>query len=191
VFKKHSAQPRNRIAVASLSRSALLLALVLPAHCQQLASGNLLVATTKSHDPDFARSVVVLIHYDSQSAIGLMLNKSTAVPVSEVLPDANDKSVTLYAGGPVPIGVRGLRRAVSPPFFTVVSNKGDLLKMVSGAVPPSSFRLYAGYTGWTARQLQSEVARGLWKVLPASARSLFDPNPGTLWPRLTLPRPIR
>jgi len=177
--------------MASLSKPALFLALVSSAHSQQLASGSLLVATTKSHDPDFARSVVLLIHDDSQSAIGLMLNKPTSVPVSEVLPDAKGKSVTVYAGGPVPIGVRGLRRTASPPFFTVVSNKSDLLKTVSVVAPPSSFRLYAGYTGWTAQQLQSEVARGLWKVLPANARTVFDPHPETLWPRLTLPRPIR
>jgi putative transcriptional regulator len=177
--------------MASLSKPALFLALVSSAHSQQLASGSLLVATTKSHDPDFARSVVLLIHDDSQSAIGLMLNKPTSVPVSEVLPDAKGKSVTVYAGGPVPIGVRGLRRTASPPFFTVVSNKSDLLKMLSVVAPPSSFRLFAGYTGWTAQQLQSEVARGLWRVLPASARTVFDPHPETLWPRLTLPRPIR
>jgi putative transcriptional regulator len=177
--------------VAFLSTPALLLVLVVSAHSQQLGSGNLLVATTKSHDPDFARSVVLLIHYDSQSAIGLMLNKSTTVPVSEVLPEAKGKSVTVYAGGPVPIGVRGLRRSPSPPFFTVVSNKSDLLKMVSEDAPPGSFRVYAGYTGWTAQQLQNEVARGLWRVLPASALSIFDPYPETLWPRLTLPRPIR
>ena len=133
--------------------------------------------------PDFARSVVLLIHYDSQSAVGLMLNKSTTVPISEVLPEAKGKSVTVYAGGPVPIGVRGLLRSPSPPFFTVVSNKSDLLKMISGDAPPRSFRLFAGYTGWTAQQLQSEVARGLWRVLPASARSVFDPHPETLWPR--------
>jgi putative transcriptional regulator len=177
--------------VASLSRPALFIALVLSANSQQLAPGNLLVRTTKSHDPDFARSVLLLIHYDSQSAIGLMLNKSTTVPVSEVLPEAKGKSVRVYAGGPLPISVRGLLRSPSPPFFRVVSNKSDLLKMVSGDTPPSSFRLFAGYTGWTAQQLKSEVARGLWRVLPANARSVFDPHPETLWPRLTLPRPIR
>ena len=161
-----------------------MLTLVVSGHSQQLAPGNLLVATTKSHDPDFARSVVLLIQYDSQSAIGLMLNKSTTVPVSEVLPEAKGKSVTVYAGGPVPIGVRGLRRTASPPFFAVISNKSDLLRMVSKDAAPNSFLLYAGYTGWTAEQLQSEIARGLWKVLPASARRIFGPHPETLWRRL-------
>ncbi len=157
-------------------RMTLVLALAGSANSQPLAAGKLLVATAKSRDPDFARSVVLLIHYDSESAIGLMLNKPTTVPLSEVLPEATGKSVTVYAGGPVSVGVRALLRSKAPPFFSVITNKTQLLKLISGGAPPSSFRIYAGYTGWTARQLQSEVARGLWQVMPA--------NRGMLWPRL-------
>jgi putative transcriptional regulator len=143
----------------------------------------MLIATGKSHDPDFAHSIVLLIHYDSEAAIGLIVNKPMAVPVSEILPEAKGKSITIYAGGPIPIGVRGLLRSKSPPFFTVIAGKPQLLKLISSAAPPHSFRIYAGYTGWTARQLQSEVARGLWRVQPA--------DPDTLWRGLTPPRPIR
>lgn len=161
-------------------RMTLVLALAGSANSQPLAAGKLLLATAKSHDPDFTRSLVLLIHYDSESAIGLMLNKPTTVPISEILPEANGKSVTVYAGGPVSIGVRGLLRSKSPPFFSVVSNRLQILKLISGGAPPSSFRIYAGYTGWTTQQLQSEVARGLWRVMPA--------NPGILWPLLAPPQ---
>jgi putative transcriptional regulator len=156
--------------------------LVVSAHGQQLAAGKLLVATAKSHDPDFARSVIVLIHYDSESAIGLMLNKPTDVPISDVLPEAK-RPVKLYAGGPVTIGVHGLLRTKSAPFFSVISKKPQLLDMTSK--PSNSFRIYAGYVGWTARQLQAEVARGLWKVLPANAGAVFDGQPATLWKRFS------
>jgi putative transcriptional regulator len=156
-----------------------LLALVLAgcANSQQLSTGNLLVATAKSHDPDFAHTIVLLIHYDAEAAIGLILNKNTAVPVSEILPGAKGGSVTVYAGGPVTIGVRGLVRTNSSPFFTVISNQPRLLKLIAGGAPPTSVRVYAGYTGWTARQLQSEVERGLWLVAPANARMVFDERP--------------
>jgi putative transcriptional regulator len=146
-------------------------------------------ATTKSHDPDLAGSVVFLIRYDPESAMGLMLNKPTSVPISDVLPNMKGKSVPIFAGGPVTIGVRGLLGTKAPPFFIVVSNKAELLRIIASGLP--TIRIYAGYTGWTAQQLQNEVARGLWKVLPASIGALFDPHPGTLWRRLTLPRPIR
>jgi putative transcriptional regulator len=163
---------------------ALILALLATsANSQQLAAGRLLVATAKSNDPDFAHSVILLIQCDSESAIGLMLNKPTTVPISEVLPEAKRKSLVVYAGGPVTIGVRGLVRSKSPPFFSVVSNKPELLRMISSGASSASFRIYAGYTGWTAQQLQTEVARSLWKVLPANAAMAFDPHPATLWQR--------
>src|ERR1700733_13383632 len=164
--------------------SALLPSLALCA--QTLATGNLLVATPKSRDPDFARSVVLLIHYDSDSAIGLMLNKPTAVPISDVLPDAKGKSLTVFAGGPVTLGIRALLRSKAPPFFTVFSNRRDLLELISRGLPPNSFRIYAGYTGWTAQQLQNEIARRLWKVLPPTPATVFHPHPETLWPSLRL-----
>jgi putative transcriptional regulator len=163
---------------------ALLLALAVSANSEQLATGNLLVATAKSNDPDFAHTVVLVIRYDTESAIGLILNKRTDVSITEVLPEAKVRSAVVYAGGPVTIGVRALLRSNSPPFFSVISNKPQLLRMIASGAPSSSFRIYAGYTGWTARQLQSEVTRGLWKVLPADGSTVFDPHPETLWKRL-------
>ncbi len=156
-------------------RTALVLALAGSANSQPLAAGKLLIATAKSHDPDFARSVILLIHYDPESAIGLMLNKPTTVPISEVLPEAKGKPVTVYAGGPVSIGVRGLLRSKSAPFFSVISTRPQLLRLIPSGAPSGSFRIYAGYTGWTAQQLQSEIGRGLWKVTP--------PDPRIIWRR--------
>ena len=161
----------------------LLTLLALPASPQRPATGNLLVATAKSHDPDFAHSVVLLIRCDSQSAIGLMLNKPTSIPITEIFPDAKGKPVTVFAGAPVTIGVRCLLGSKAPSFFTVVSNKSELLRIIASGKPP--VRIYAGYTGWTAQQLRSEVARGLWKVLPTNTGAVFDPHPETLWRRLT------
>jgi putative transcriptional regulator len=154
--------------------------LALSANPQPLATGKLLIATAKSHDPDLEGSVVLLIRYDSESAIGLMLNRPTSIAIAEILSDAKGKSPMVFAGGPVTIGVRGLLRSQAPPFFSVVSNKAELLKTI-GTKP---VRIYAGYTGWTARQLQSEVERGLWRVLPANIGAVFDPHPETLWQRL-------
>jgi putative transcriptional regulator len=170
----------NMLKSASFAALALL---AVSASAQQLSTGALLVATAKSHDPDFVRSVIVLIRYDSDSAIGLMLNKPTNASISDLLPEAKGKSVTVYAGGPVTIGVRGLVRTKSSPFFSVITNRAELLKRIVNGEPPSSFRIYAGYVGWTARQLQSEVALGLWKVLSANTGAVFDPNVETLWQR--------
>ena len=172
------------VALAKLTSVGLLACMALGA--QPLATGSLLVATAKSHDADFAHSVVLLIRYDPESAVGLMLNRPTSVPITEALPDAKGKSVTVFAGGPVTIGVRGLLRSKASPFFTIVSNKTELLRIIAIGMPP--LRIYAGYTGWTTQQLQSEVARGLWKVLSPKADTVFDPRPEALWQRLAATR---
>ena len=46
------------------------------------------------------------------------------------------------------------------------------------------FRVYAGYSGWAPGQLDNEIARGDWHIVPAETRFIFDPQPAELWPEL-------
>jgi putative transcriptional regulator len=131
--------------------------------------GKLLVATPKSHDPDFAQSVVLLIQRTPEGAIGLILNRPRK---------------DLYFGGPIPLGVRTLVRSRTKP-----ENServfGDVYVTESAASAKSpGARTYAGYTGWSAVQLDDEISRGLWKVIPGDAAIVFDTRPDTLWQRL-------
>jgi len=136
---------------------------------QQPSAGRILVATEKSHDPDLSHSVVLLIRSDRDGAIGLILNHPT-------------KTET-YFGGPIPLGVRALIRSGTQP------DQSDLV--IPGVWLTSQiekrtgvFRIYAGYVGWSAEQLADEISRGLWRMIPAKAEIVFDPNPATLWSRL-------
>ncbi len=136
------------------------------AGAKEPSAGQILVATSKSHDPDLARSVILLIQYSSEGAIGLMLNRP------------NGKA---FEGGPVELGVRTLVRARLKP-EGAERIFGDVYmypRMVEKAG-----RVYVGYTGWSAQQLQDEIARGLWKVRAPDARVVFDAQPATLWDRL-------
>jgi len=170
----------------------------IPGIAENLAVGKLLVASGKSHDPDLARTVILLVHYDQQGAIGLILNRPSKVPLSDVMPELKNASTPVFAGGPVTIGVRALLQSASKPDQAVhifgdvsmISNKSLLEKMIDARTPPTKFRVYAGYTGWSAEQLQSEGQLGLWHVLPADASAVFDPVPEKVWPRLIdrLPR---
>ncbi len=127
--------------------------------------GNLLVATEKSHDPDLAKSVVLVIHSDKDGAMGLILNR----PMKD-----------LYFGGPVALGARCLFRSSSKP--------ADALRIVGDVYlstkPIAGGRIYAGYVGWSAVQLEDEISRGLWKVRDGTVKIIFDPNPASLWERL-------
>lgn len=162
----------------------------------QLAAGKLLVATQKSHDPDLKESVVLLVQYDRDVALGVIVNRRSNVAASEVFPEltsAKGGPVHVWAGGPVTIGIRALYQSAFQPAearelssgVAVITDKPLILKLLSASTPPDNLRLYAGYVGWTAQQLRSEVAAGLWLVRAGDTSMIFDAQPETLWDRLT------
>ena len=153
------------------------------------------MAAPTLHDADFEHSVILLIRYDSQSAVGLFTHRPSDVPVSEVYPELKSP-ITFFIGGPITIGVRALLRSHAAPnpaqrlFADVflITKKPLLTKLITDRTPASVFRVYAGSCGWTAAQLQDEVRRGLWSARPPDAAAAFDPHPETLWQRLLKPR---
>lgn len=177
--------------------ACLLLAGVL-AWAQDLSVGKILVASRKSHDADFAQTVILLVRHDQQVTIGLFVNHPLNIPLSEVYPELKGGQLKLYAGGPLTVGIRALYRSrtkpdgAAPIFADVfmISTKTLLGKMVEAGTPSNVFRVYAGYTGWSPGQLKGEIARGLWHVLAGDASVVFDPHPESVWSRL-IGRPTR
>ena len=159
---------------------------------QELAAGKLLVASRKSVDPDLAKSVVLLVRYQEQGAIGLIVNRRSNVPLSEIFPALKSARAQVYKGGPIAIGIRGLLRSRSKPEpglhvfgdVSMISNSRVTEDLVRAGASPGTFRVYAGYVGWSTQQLKSEVALGLWRVLPGDANVVFDPDPEKVWGRL-------
>jgi putative transcriptional regulator len=157
---------------------------------EELGTGKLLVATRKSVDPELAKTVVLLVRYDEQGAIGLVVNRPSNVPLSEVFPALKTATGPVFKGGPIAIGIRALLRSRSKPGQAVhvfadvsmITNKRLLDELVGTA--SRDFRVYAGYTGWSAQQLKNEVALGLWHVLPGDAGVVFDPDSEKVWNRL-------
>lgn len=163
-----------------------------PAWAQDLATGKLLLASPKLHDADFARSVILIVRHDRQTTIGLMLNHPLNIPLSEVYPDMKGAQIKLYAGGPLALGIRALYRSRARPEqatpvigdVSMITKKTALGQLVGAGTPSTVFRVYAGYVGWSPGQLEDEVARGLWLVVPADAAAVFDAHPETEWLRL-------
>jgi putative transcriptional regulator len=187
-----------------LGRSLVIaVALLLPGCAfAQLAAGKLLIATQKSRDPDLKQSVVLLVQYDKDAAMGLILNRRSDVPASEAFPEltnAKGGPVPVWVGGPLAIGIRALHQSDFQPAegreilagLSLISDKPLIVKLLAASTPPDNFRIYAGYIGWTPQQLRNEVATGLWLVRSGDPGAVFDPNPETLWDRLTGKRPQR
>ena len=160
---------------------------------KDLGPGKLLVATRGLADPNFAQTVILLVHYDSESVIGLMLNRRTHIPISRVfsqLATAKDLSDPVYAGGPVetPTAFALLRSKdkledAEHVFDSVywISKKTVFEKTISSHPVPGDFHVYLGYSGWTPAQLRTEIRLGGWFIFTADAESVFNANPDSLW----------
>ncbi len=184
--------------VARLLAAFLFLACA-PGFCQtdDLAVGKFLVASRDLGDPNFAQTVILLVHYSAdQGSVGLVVNRRTDVPISRVFQDlkeAQSRTDPVYVGGPVELNsvLALLKTSIKPDNSTrvfkdvyLISNK-DLLKttLASGA-ESSVFHTYVGYAGWSAGQLEHEVDLGAWHVMPADAAAVFHSDPGSVWQRL-------
>ena len=161
------------------------------------AIGNFLVASRDLGDPNFAKTVILLVHFsDDQGAVGLVLNRRTDVPMSRVFQDlkeAKGRMDPVYVGGPVELdSVLALLKSKAKPenatrvFGDVylISNK-DVLKatMASGA-ESSVFHTYVGYAGWGAGQLEHEVELGAWHIMAGDSATVFHADPDSVWPRM-------
>lgn len=160
--------------------------------------GQLLVATPKLLDPNFSRTVVLLLDHDEDGALGVVLNRPSEIPVVAVLPDwtsAVSEPSQLYTGGPVSpqaavaVGVRpdraelaGFRRTSGD--LGLVDLDADPEEFVSQIV---GMRVFAGYSGWGSDQLEAEIAEGSWYVVGALSGDVLHPDPENLW-RLVLRR---
>jgi len=162
---------------------------------QEISVGKLLIAKPELSDPNFANTVVLIVHYDEENgAVGLTLNRKTNVPLSKVFPGAKGaKDDPVFEGGPVETGTaQALLRSHekvenATHIFGDVYASGDkdvIEKLLSAGTNPSAFRLYVGYGGWAAGQLEREIEIGGWSVLRGKPDIVFDGEPESLWQRL-------
>jgi putative transcriptional regulator len=159
---------------------------------KDLGVGKLLVASRGLGDPHFAGTVILLVHYDENGVVGLVLNRRTDVPLSQVLDlkAAKDRTDPVYSGGPVePSAVFALFQSSAKiekaenifGGLYLISDKDLFEKTLSTRPDSHVFHVYLGYAGWTQDQLRTEVQMGAWFVFPADTAAVFNSDPDSLW----------
>jgi putative transcriptional regulator len=161
------------------------------------APGVLVVAGPSLEDPNFHRTVVLLLaHSASEGALGVVLNRPNRVPVGEVLPGWDDLTAppdSMFVGGPVArdsviclarlrAGGEGDLDGCSPVpglagLATLDLNRSPS-DMIGGV---DAVRLFSGYAGWSPGQLEGVLEAGGWLVLPAVLADAFTSEPDDLW----------
>jgi putative transcriptional regulator len=161
------------------------------------AKGKVLVASSDQEDPNFAQSVVLLVAYDQgDGAMGVIVNQPTPIKLAKILPElegVEDRTDRLWRGGPVlPTSLLTLVRsnkalAGSEPVFDdvrMLTSKEAFARTLESKIPRERVRAFAGHAGWGPGQLESEIVRGDWVVMPATAEIVFSVTPEKVWPKL-------
>jgi len=164
-----------------------------------LEAGRLLVATPVLADPNFERTVVLLLDHDESGSLGVVLNRPSPVPVGDVLAGWDGlvaEPGVLFHGGPVStdsaLAVATLATGDDPVGFRRLFDDTGIIdldtptELLDAAI--GGMRIFAGYAGWGDGQLAAEIEEGSWYVVPAEAGDVFG-VPDGLWTRVLRRQP--
>lgn len=155
--------------------------------------GRLLVATPNLMDPNFFRTVVLVVEHTDEGSAGVVLNRPSETglregPLEEWETLAADPPM-VFVGGPVAPGAavclaKSAPESKPPGWQPVVDGLGVLdldhdLDQIRDGV--DRIRMFAGYSGWGAGQLEGEIEEGSWYVLDADPEDALSSQPGGLW----------
>ncbi|MBO0893534.1 MAG: YqgE/AlgH family protein [Acidimicrobiales bacterium] len=156
--------------------------------------GKLLVASPTLRDPNFYRSVILVLEHTGEGALGLVLNRPSETAVAEPLPGWGQLSAdphVVFVGGPVqPNAAICLARLGSEPagegigWNPLGAGLGTLdLDRDPDEVAPhvESVRIFVGYAGWAPGQVEGEMGERAWLVVDAEPDDPMTSDPLRLW----------
>jgi putative transcriptional regulator len=164
--------------------------------------GYFLISEFDLMDPNFYRSVILMIAHDEEGAFGLVVNRPSSLALGEVIEGVEDTpaaKIPVFIGGPVQQnalfvlhmsqGREGEFPGIKKPLDGVIFEPAtrSLIEFLTGewgALPEGErpvVRIYAGYSGWGPGQLEGELKRSSWVVLKATEQVVFDPDPEATW----------
>ena len=143
--------------------------------------GHFLAASPYLQDPNFARTVVLILQHDNDGALGVVLNRSTDKTIQQLWEEVDEPPCNnqdrLHVGGPVSgplmavhtVAALGEVEVLPGLFFS--TQKDHLEELVEREGIQS--RLFVGHSGWGAEQLESELQQGAWLTMPATLKDVF------------------
>lgn len=165
-------------------------------------AGSFIISDANLHDPNFRHSVILIINHDEDGAFGIVVNQRLDATLGQVLPGFAGSAaggLPIHRGGPVqpqylfaiysglPDLIRSdhvtepIEHVTFEPAFQSLSDylKSEWEELKIEERPPVN--LYAGYSGWSAGQLEGELRHEAWIVRPAAAKHVFTDDPDNGW----------
>ncbi len=158
---------------------------------QKPQKGKLLISEPFLNDPNFKRTIILLIEKNEEGCIGFILNKPTELKLKDAIEDYPDFDSTVYYGGPVQLNT-----------LQFIHKAGDIIEgsmdignglywggsfeqlktlIAEGKVKAEDFRFFIGYSGWGEGQLEDEMKINSWIVADSKIEDIFSEEPDKLW----------
>lgn len=159
-------------------------------------TSHFLIAMPRMEDPNFSRSVTYICEHNEDGAMGLVINRPIDMELGDVLRqlevETRDDTVgrqPVHVGGPVlpdrgfvlhrPHGGWESTLHVSP--NVAITTSLDILNAIAHGYGPRDLLFALGYAGWSAGQLESEMADNAWLTVPAEEHVLFELQADARW----------
>ncbi len=166
--------------------------------------GHLLIASPQLSDPNFTRTVVLIAEHNDEGAFGVVLNRPGELRVGQILDSIPGEELSTsdemeaqrsFVGGPVQGNsvilvhsfddlaegsievVPGVHIASELPILQQLLRRG----VENSAIVSDRVRLFCGYSGWGAGQLEGEMEVGGWLTIPARSELVFGTPADRLW----------
>ncbi len=154
--------------------------------------GHFLIASPHLADPNFYRSVVLMIQHDEKGAFGVVLNRPANNTIADLWSLVSaapcDVNEPVHVGGPVPGPLVAIHSDPSQCELEIVegvyfaTSTESIRELVSH--PRAPFRLFVGYSGWGEGQLDDEMESGSWLSGPATRDDVFS-DCQDIWQRVS------
>jgi len=155
-------------------------------------AGKLLIATPAIGDGNFEQSVIFMLHHDAGGALGVIINKPSRLDLGELLPrwtDLASEPALIFDGGPVEKnGFIGVGHSIGDQPDTSVDVPGTDLVTIDLESDPAlaaasidRLRIFRGYAGWGARQLDTELKAGAWFTVESEPSDMWTTEPSGLY----------
>ena len=158
--------------------------------------GQILASARNLRDPNFFKTVVLMVEHNASGSMGLVVNRPSGVTVAEALAKHFELPETdnlVYVGGPVEENALFIlhnsqeldysETPLIPDLF--IGSSAEVFETVVRRVAEGDhevkFRVFSGCAGWAPGQLEGELARNDWYVCPATSDMVFHPRPYEVW----------
>lgn len=157
-------------------------------HMAPSLSGRILIARPELHDPNFDATLTLILEHSDEGALGLVLNRPSRLAMADAFPDWEEFAASpnvVFAGGPVDrdalIALGRSDKCDGPLVLGAHSVDLDAQPALVAAEGIERMRVFAGYAGWAAGQVEGEIANRGWWVVDAEIDDLFTDDPSRLW----------